>query len=69
MWVLVTVCTIHHDLIHAGRVGCWLDLERVLVGGDTESRERVMWGFGRRPGGAWRVRYRGDRRIGADAIR
>jgi len=61
--VLVSVCTLHHDMIHDVWVGCWLDLERVLLDGDTSSRERVMWGFGRLPGGNWRMRYRGDRRI------
>ena len=63
MWVLVSVCSLHHDWIHDGYLGCWLDLERVLVGGDGSSSERVMWGFGRKSGGGWRVRFRGDRRL------
>ena len=61
-WALVSVCSVHHALIHDRLVGCWLDLERVFARGDGSSRERVMWGFGRLPGGRWRVTYRGDAR-------
>ena len=66
-WVLISVCSIHHDLIHEhGTVGCWLDWERVRADGDQPSPERVMWGFGALPGGGWRVTFRGDRRVERD---